>query len=419
MRLMTRLTLTLFILSILHLAAAPAAVVTLKDGSVYSGIGVNRFDGGDRRFSVEKDGTVVRIQMGEIDSIEFDNVVGRVTLRDGSVYSAVNIVGFDGRMDRFQVYRAGAAVDVRAIEIGTIDFNDVAVGGVVPLPIPVPVAVPVVPEEVTPAGVSTAEEFIDENPRESITAEEKAQVAERLKAGAINVPIGDPSDPSEWEIGIDAPIEEARASVERGARGWSDDALYSNLPEDFGKIKIAPQSKDDKPTGYVPRWKDTTSKTKSSTRGASKSDKADAGKSRTARSSSRRKSSPRSTKARASGDAAEGASDRALANADSSNRSTSRDRRSSRSRGSSARGGSSRDRDNNSRGGSRFGFDSFGGSGRGNSGGGQYGGGQYGGGRGSYGGGYGGGGGSSYGRSSYGGGGGSSYGGGGGYGGRY
>ncbi|MCA9411170.1 MAG: hypothetical protein KC931_13105 [Candidatus Omnitrophica bacterium] len=390
-----------------------AAVVTLRDGSVYRGIDVKRYEGSDQRFAVDRGGSLIRVRSSEVESIEFNAAFGLVTLSDGSVYSGIDILEFDGNRDRFTVRREDSTVNVQASEVADIEFNTALGDGAVP----VPIAVPVVPTEITPAASSEAEDFDEgESNSESeaveapkkVSDEEKARIAERLRSGGANVQPGNPSSPSEWEIAIDSPTEEA-PKRKVTASGWGEEALYSNLPDDFGVVKIAPQSEEKETKGYVPRWKDGDSKTKGSSRVKSKSDDNDSGKSRTARTVSSHRSSSRSrSSSRDSGE-----SDRALANADDSSRSSSRDRRSSRSR-SSSRSGSSRDR-NDSRGGSRF--SNFGSrSGGGYGGGSSYGGSGYGGrggyGGSSYGGGYGGG--SSYGRSSYGG----SYGGGS-YGGSY
>jgi len=345
---------------------AEGAILTLRDGSVYNAIEIGRYDGRDGKFAVNKGEKLVRVRMEEIESIDFNDAVGRLTLLDGSVYSDIAILAFDGIVDRFQIRRGENIVDVRASEIGEVDFERTPLAADL---LPEPIGVPVVPQETVPAEISTAEEFDAEPLEKNVTPEEKAMAAEKLKSGAARMPVGDPSEPSEWEIAIDAPVEEAVSTEPTQGKGWGDAALYSNLPEDFGKAKIATQAEGDKLKGYVPRWKDSANKSTSSAKSASKSDDTESRKTRTARSTSR------STRSRSKADASEGASDRALANADTSSRNSSRDdRRSSRSSRSSSRSGRD-DRDggrDGGRGGSRFGSDSWGGN-RGNySGGGGY-----------------------------------------------
>lgn len=423
-----------------------ADTIILKDDSVFESSDIARFEGRKRTFQVVGGGRSVEIRMTEVETVEFDETLDVLALRDGSVYTAVTILSFDGRENKFTVRRGGRVVEVRASEIGSIEFDTtqydgslvgaaaVAAGAVadgvvaVRQTVPRPGIAVEIPE--LPAVDSLAESVAKSAElSESNDSAEFTEVAEVTDDAASE--FEPPSDKIESFVERDLPrVQEEEVSWEpesfEAPAGWSDESLFSNLPKNFQE-KLTPLSPSERngtsaPKPYVARWKGQgAAKPGAASESDGKSEKVS---SRSSRGSSKSSAVPRSSSSRSSSKSrsAKGGppSDRNMAESDarsgtdrgsssrrSNRRSSSRDdyydrRYSGDSQsgrgGTRASGGS---RFGGSGGGSRFGG-SGSGYGGGGYGGGGYGGGGYGGG-GSYGGGgYGGGG---YGGGGYGGGG--------------
>lgn len=172
----------LSMLGSMTLAASEGAVVTLRDGSSYTGVEVRRFDGRDRAFEVIRGDKAVQVKMSEVGSIDFQDASGMVTLADGSLYSGVIFLEFEGGPDRFRLRRGENAVAVRAAEIDSVDFGSTVLGGATPAIVPVvPIAAPAAVIETEPAEGQTTEPS-DEQPARHVSTEEKAAIAERLRS---------------------------------------------------------------------------------------------------------------------------------------------------------------------------------------------------------------------------------------------
>lgn len=430
----------IFLIGALGAVAAPQPVsadtIILKDDNTFDSSDIARFEGRKRTFQVVGGGRSVEIRMTEVETVEFDETVDVLTLRDGSVYTAVNVISFDGREDKFTVRRGGRVVEVRASEIASIDFDSTQYDG--SLVGAAAVAAGAVADEVVAVratvprpGTAVA---IPELPAVDALAKSVAENADAIEANVAS----DYSEASDNEISrsrplpdkvesfvdqdfsdVEAPVSGKRDSFEPPA-GWSDEALFSNLPNNFQE-KLTPLSPAERsgasaPKPYVARWKGQgAAKPGAAGESEGKSEKVS---SRSSRGSSKSSAVPRSTSSRSSSksrstkggppsdrnmaqeDARSGSDRSSSRSSRNSSRSSSRDRygRESNEDSGYGRGGRGGSRFGGSGGGSRFGGSGYGGGGYG---GGGYGGGGYGGG-GYGGGGYGGGG---YGGGGYGGGG--------------
>lgn len=379
-----------------------ADVITLVNSEVFQDLRVLKYDGQNRQFDIHSNGKTVTIPATEVADIRFDPHPVVLGLTDGSVYSSIEVQQFDGSQRRFSVHRGAKVVEIRADEVATIDFNPPstleATGSIQTattvsdepgkLP-PVLRPIHVVPPPAVPATSSdthsTAAPVTQAAPPSIITP------AEPLPSppGIVSAEMLPPDEPYASDAEGDSP------------EGWDDDSLYSSLGENFGQPKTVIPGQAQ--SGYTARWKGSGAASgESLNKSGGKSDGSSAKKKPSTASKS--KASP----SRGGGSKRKdtGASDKELSQEDqrTSDRSSRRNSRSGRD--SDSRGGRGSSRYDS---GSRYGGSNYGGSGYGSS---RYGGGYGGSGYGSnyggsrYGGGYGGSGyGSNYGGSRYGGGG--------------
>lgn len=185
---------------ILFALVLPAAVshsdrLTLRDGSLYSGLSLVEYDGASRTFLLEKAGRSVKIPGGEIDHLDLEAGAGGLMLFEGSVYSNLDIHQFDLLNGQLKVGRGGKTIDLPLSEIERVWIGER------------PVVIP------------------------SAAAEATAAVANETQS---------------------ATTETRDAS---GDAQWREDGLYTNLPDDFGKKQMIPPGSEGGAASYTPRWK--------------------------------------------------------------------------------------------------------------------------------------------------------------------
>lgn len=96
--------------------------VQLLDGSRFSDLHVGHFDGVRQQISIEKDGRMVEIRATEVGSMEFGSPSAKLTLRDGSTYSSVEVQAFDGVREAFAIWHNEKTVEIPASEVREIRF---------------------------------------------------------------------------------------------------------------------------------------------------------------------------------------------------------------------------------------------------------------------------------------------------------
>jgi hypothetical protein len=103
-----------------------ADTVRVDDGSFFSDLHVSRFDGLKHRLSVEGNGTSVAISASEVNAVEFVSPSAKLTLRDGSTYSSVEVQFFDGTREVFGIWHNQKIVEIPVSEVREIRFPRVA-----------------------------------------------------------------------------------------------------------------------------------------------------------------------------------------------------------------------------------------------------------------------------------------------------
>lgn len=177
----------------------PAAVshsdrLTLRDGSLYSGLSLVEYDGQSRTFLLEKGGKSVKIPGEQIDWVDLEAGNGGLALFEGSVYSNLDIHRFDLEKSQLRVGRSGKILDLPLSEIERVWIGE--------------------REIVLPASPT------------------------------------DESTPSD----LASATAETRDASGNGEE-WREDGLYSNVPEDFGKKLVVPPGTEEAAASYTPRWK--------------------------------------------------------------------------------------------------------------------------------------------------------------------
>jgi hypothetical protein len=185
------LSVVLSVLSIFY--SAEAAVVTLMDGSAYSGLEVLEFDSEKEAFQIARNGTQISIRASEVSTIDFQNRLGIVALREGSSYPNLEILQFDFPQDRLTVRKSKKVLNLPLSEISQV----------------------------------------------KIAPFESRDSTHRVEA---TIGADGTSNPPTTE-GANEPAD-----------AWKEDGLYSNLPDDFGEKKLTGSGDDMSGAGYTPRW---------------------------------------------------------------------------------------------------------------------------------------------------------------------
>ena len=383
-----------------------ADVITLVNSEVFQDLRVLKFDGQTRQFDIHSSGKTVTIPAVEVADIRFDPHPVLLRLTDGSLYSSIEVQQYDGNLGRFSIHRGAKVVDIKAQEVASIDFNPQPVPGGANGSIQAATTVSVEPGQLPPV---LRPIHVAASPAAPASSSETHSVT--TSSPPIAPPsIITPAEPLPPPPGIEpaemVPPDEPYASDTEGdsPEGWDDDSLYSSLGENFGQPKTVIPGQTQ--SGYTARWKGSGAASgESLNKSGGKSEGSSAKKKTSTASKSKASPSRGGSKKKDTG-----ASDKELSQEDqrTSDRSSRRNSRSGRDSDSRGGRGSSRYDSGSRSGGSNYGGSNYGGSryGGGGYGGSNYGGSNYGGSR------YGGGGygGSNYGGSNYGG---SRYGGGG------
>ncbi len=185
---------TLFGLSLFFLCSPDAAVVTLRDGSTYSGLSVAEFDGGQRNFQIVRNGKQVSINASDVSTIEFQQNFGTVKLIEGSSYPNLEVLQFDVPQDRLTIKKGPKVLN--------LPLSDIAWVGIYTL-------------------------------------------------GSPGAPLID--DPA-TDLNHDLTQPPQTGNSNESPEAWQEEGLYSNLPDGFGERKITTASDLGNGADYTPRW---------------------------------------------------------------------------------------------------------------------------------------------------------------------
>ena len=167
-----------------------ATEVVLRDGSSYTGLEVVEYDGEREFFQIRKGERQILIRAADVSTIDLEGIPGWVTVREGDTYPNLEILQFDLPRNRLTLSKSGKVLNLPLRDIARVSF--------------------------TTDRVERTE--TKNHPTEAMT--------------------------------VSSATEEQETEDK-----WKEEGLYSNLPEDFGKDKFSPAGDKTQETGYTPRWK--------------------------------------------------------------------------------------------------------------------------------------------------------------------